>query len=224
MTTVENIAVINDCNYPEADAELLVEAIRQVIPLFCRDWQLPEPGIAYYGKSAIGKPVESAALFIVDSTGDETAFAKHSALGVDFWSYVDVAVCQKFGEPVSRAASHEIWELIADPGLDRWIGLPDGSEVAVEVCDPLNRRGYSVGAEFFGRRADVELSTWVLPAWYEPGSPGPYDHLGMLLAPLEDATNGYHQVRSGNVIALSGSNARVTSFGRTARRMRPAPF
>lgn len=213
--TISNVAIVNDAGLDDMD--LFVEALRAEAPRFASDWSVPIPGVALYD-SVTAKPTESAAIFIVDSTGDESAFARHSALGVSYWAYVDVSVCKKFGEPVTRAASHEFWEMLVDPPLDRWIPLPDGTSVAAEIVDPINRLGYKVTAEFFGRRGDVELSGWVKPNWYNPGSAGPWDSLGATVGPLQDAIGGYHQVRDGQVLSVSAS-ARLKTFGRSWRRM-----
>jgi hypothetical protein len=226
LTPVHHIAVRNYAG-PHLDTELAltVEAIRSELPTFCRHWSLPIPGIAYYGddRSLAASPGERALLCVVSSTGDPSAFARHSQLGSTIYSYVDEQTCKAGGEPIPRAASHEIWELCVDPDLTRTFPQPDGTEVLAECSDPPNRISLPTEASFYGRSGVVPLSNYVLPAWYVPGSEGPWDRCGVLTGPLQDGPWGYHQVQRGGVVIASGAAMRLTSFGRSYRRMAGAP-
>jgi hypothetical protein len=216
-----NHVVVKNFAGPHLDLELAlaVEAIRAEIPRFCAAWGLPVAGVAYHGadRDLAETAAERAVICVVSSSGDTSAFARHSQLGLAVFAYVDETVCRSAGEPMSRPLSHEFWEMLADPGLDRWIRLPDGREIAVEVSDMVNRVGFDVEAEILGNAGVVTLSDWVTPAWFSPGAPGPYDRAGVLSAPLEVAAGGYITKRAGGATVVE--EARVTSFGRTFRRL-----
>jgi hypothetical protein len=216
-----NAVAVRNFAGPQLDTELAlaVAAIRSEMPTFCRHWNLPLVGVSYYGASHQGDMAEQAVVSVVASTGDPEAFARHTQLGRAVYGYVDADLCASGAEPLPRALSHEIWELSADPGLDRSEPLPDGTSVLREVSDPPNRISLPVEAEFFGRSGVVPLSDYVLPAWYVPGSKGPWDRAGALNGPLEDGPSGYHQVLRGRVVVASGASVRISSFGRTVRRL-----
>jgi hypothetical protein len=64
----------------------------------------------------------------------------------------------------------------------------------------------------------LHVADYVLPTWYAPGALGPFDRDGAVAAPLEIAPGGYQITRSGSARTAKGA-ARVTSFGRTFRRL-----
>lgn len=215
MSPINHVAVVNRSNgfYPDRLLQLAVEAYRAALPAFCEAWGLPEPGLAVYPSDSAQRPTEAAALFLVDGAGDPDAYGAHTALGLEVWGYVDVVLCARFGEPIERVLGHELFELLADPMLDRWVG-----DYAVEVCDPVQRGSRPAPAEFFGASGQVQVANYVLPSWYAPGALGPFDRDGTVGAPLEVAPGGYQITRAGSSRAAVGA-ARVTSFGRTLRRL-----
>lgn len=102
---------------------------------------------------------------------------------------VAVKVCLDGKYNVSTTASHEVKETIADPLLTRTVIVGD-EEYAVEVCDPPED-------DEFAYPVDGHMtSDFVLPAYYSPGSPGPYSFRGTITAPLSLADGGYIGVRS----------------------------
>jgi hypothetical protein len=80
--------------------------------------------------------------------------------------------------------SHEVVEMLVDPYLWRTIPIPanDTRELA-EIGDPVNNHSYSISG--------VAVSDFVLPSWFEPGTPGPWDWTGVTRAPLQPARGGY---------------------------------
>lgn len=88
------------------------------------------------------------------------------------------------GETISRVGSHELWEMLVDPYLNRYTDpFPDGRSYAVEVGDllSLDTQGRMVNG--------VMLSGIALPSCYWPAKyPGDrrYDIGGILDAPLPD--------------------------------------
>lgn len=91
--------------------------------------------------------------------------------------------------------THELWEMLVDP----WVKA-DGSNgrfVQVgkryyleEVADPVEADQYA----YVRNGADgtpVEISDFVTPDWFSPGSKGPYDFNGYITRPLYILPGGY---------------------------------
>jgi hypothetical protein len=222
-TKVSHVAIVDKSSLTDQEVALMVEGYRAEIHPFCAAWSLPAPGLAVYGKDHEQQIQEEAALILVDSGNDPDAFGWHTVLGVACYGYIDVGLSRDYGEPVSRVFGHELFELIADPDCDRWEGpYEDGSRVAVEVCDPVQRfsRTKDVSDPLFGT-GSIEIADWVTPSWFVGRSKGPWSEQGNAPAALGVADGGY-VIREKNGRILS-SGGRVKSFGRTFRRLAKPP-
>lgn len=119
----------------------------------------------------------------LDNSDQANALGHHDwtveglALGKTF-----VATTEQYGQTVSRVASHEGWEALVDPAINRYAPhASDGREYAIEVGDLLSLD--SQGREGLG---GVLLSGIALPATYYPNYGTQYDIGGMLSRPLPD--------------------------------------
>ena len=127
---------------------------------------------------------------------------------------------------------HESMEMRADPTCDGWMPMPDGRQIALEVCDPVEADLYPVKVSIAGDERTVMVSNFVLPSYFVPGSSGPWDYMGRLPGPFTMTDGGYMVVRErdGNeheVFAARGNVARfaakqVDPVSRVARRLRKA--
>lgn len=131
---------------------------------------------------------------------------------------------------VSAVCSHEAVELAVDPQCASW-GPPavDGSQVALEACDPCEGYGYRVQARNAPR--PVVVSDFVYPAWFglpNPGGIASLDAMAAVKAPLALGAGGYKIVRSAaggesEVFAADVKSWRVEGklwpASRTARRV-----
>jgi hypothetical protein len=129
------------------------------------------------------------------------------------------------GNSLSVAISHELLETAGDAGCNLWADGGDGNEYAHELCDAVESQTYAEGG--------VYVSNFVIPAFFVPGSAGPYDHMSYALLsgatgpakPLATAGGGYQIVRSAGagehqVQALTSEGA--TRFAaRAPKRARP---
>lgn len=220
LRTVPHVAIINisDGLVPDELLALTVEVYRSALPAFCKAWSIPLPGLAIYDSDHQGDPQEEAGIWIVNSANDPNAFGAHTRLGVAVFGYVDASLCLALREPVSRVLGHELFEMLVDPAVDRWADTPGGGRVALEVSDPVQRFSRQEVGEFFGATTTVEVADYVTPAWFQAGSPGPWDAMGVLPGPFAVADGGYVIRREAGAAAVTGSG-RVTSFGRTFRRL-----
>ena len=90
-------------------------------------------------------------------------------------------------DAVSVTASHEVLEMLADPGANGYSFDGHRRLWAGEVCDPVQQRSYRIVAD----GVSVAVSDFVLPAFFNPWAPAPYDHLGVLTRPFSLDTGGY---------------------------------
>lgn len=104
-------------------------------------------------------------------------------------SKVFVRISQQYRVPWSVIASHELLEMLADPGVNltafNW-GDTNGYLYAVEVCDPVNSLSYTIDG--------VAVANFVFPSWFrvfDPDNDGPYDHLGASRAPFALVFGGF---------------------------------
>jgi hypothetical protein len=111
---------------------------------------------------------------IVDDDGDPYAhvFAAPSVEHGSDWI--------KGADPISVTASHEALEMFTDPRANEFCFDGKKHLWAREVCDPVQARSYKIVAG----RMRVPVSNFVLPAYFNPWAPGPYDHLGVLKQPF----------------------------------------
>lgn len=219
MTPVNHIAVVNRSGLDDAEVAIIVEAYRAELPAFCAAWMVDQPGLAFYGKDHEQAISDEACLFFVDSANEPDAFGYHTALGKAIFGYIDLNICRAYHEDPARVFGHELFELIADPDCDRWAGpMRDGSHVAIEVCDPVQRfsAAREVDDPVLGK-GSVEIADYVLPVWFDESSGSqPKSAQGAKLHPLEDADGGYHlSERDGKLLGASS----VRRGGRTVRRM-----
>lgn len=98
---------------------------------------------------------------------------------------------------VSSVLSHEILETLADPNVNQWIQRPDGVLVALEVGDPVEGDSYTIDA----LGVPVLVSNFILPAWGDPDSKGPFDFLGQLSQPFAMSPGGYMVVMDGGEVS-----------------------
>lgn len=213
-----HVVAINRSSLDDGEATLWVEAYREQIRRVADAWGLAPPGLALHERRHTEEPDPSiAALYIVETAGDPDAIGYHTAAGRSRFGYVDMTLSRAMDTP-SVVFGHELYEMFADADCNRWAGpYADGTHVAIEICDPVQRDYYTVEAEFLGKRAQVMVADFVLPSWFDPDGTGPYAYITPVMRPLEDAIGGYHVTeRDGVVLAKP---ARVKSFGRTFRRL-----
>lgn len=224
--TVNHVAVVNRSSLQDAEVSICVEVYRSWVKAVADAWGLAVPGLALYGRDHTQAVDDEAAIIIIDSGNEPDAFGWHTALGVAFFGYVDLGMCRRYDEPWSRVFGHELAELVVDPPASEWVGpYADGSHVAKEVCDAVQRFSVPAQGEYMGRKLALELADFVLPAWFQPDAPGPYSYLNVAPAPLACAAGGYF-LREENGLVTSEGAVRVKNYGRTLARLvggRPPP-
>lgn len=187
------IAVLNSCStLKNVDVAFLVEAVSNQLVEFCQAWNLEPWAVSFYA-SAVGLPADD--IFIaeyVDKLDVDGALAYHSvdALGRPYLRMLPPS------DPLDATdLSHEVLETRGDETCDRWMKMPSGSEVAAEVCDPVQGDSYEVATVVIGGQPrQIKLSNYVLPGFFDAASTGPFDRLGKVLAPFGMSAGGYEAV------------------------------
>ena len=75
---------------------------------------------------------------------------------------------------VSVDASHEILETAGDEGANQFANDGKGTLHAVEMCDAVEVQTYGKSCM---DGTVVQVSNWLLRAWFNPGAPGPYEYM-----------------------------------------------
>jgi hypothetical protein len=113
------------------------------------------------------------------------------------------------GEKVSVTASHELLEMLIDPGAQLWAqNDKDGKFYAYEMCDAVEEEVYSIDG--------IEVSDFVHPAffesWHKPGAVR-FDHLGKVKRPFQTLKSGYQIVTDGKAAhEIYGSRTKERHF------------
>jgi hypothetical protein len=96
-------------------------------------------------------------------------------------------------DSVSQAMSHEVLELLGNPGVNRWADTMDGRQFSMEVCDPVDGDAYDIDV----RGEPIAVSDFVHPAWFDPYAPSGswFDQMQLLHEPFVHRPSGYAVIR-----------------------------
>jgi hypothetical protein len=124
--------------------------------------------------------------------------------GVPF-SLCAVTTCGSLYGPngVSVDASHEILETAGDEGANLFANDNKGLLHAVEMCDAVELQTYGKTSK---DGTVVQVSNWLLRAWFIPGAAGPHDYMTSAKLPGAVAPPGPLQTAHGN-----GGNYQIVS-------------
>jgi hypothetical protein len=164
------------------DSEIapIVAALQEDISQNGSLWALPPVTLRQITRGAAAPAGWWQLVFLDDSDqADALGYHELTIEGLPI-GYVFVRTTTGYGSSVSRVASHELWEMLVDPYLNRYTApCADGKEYCVEVGDLLSLD--SQGRQGLG---GVMLSGVALPATYFAGQGTRYDIGGLLTAPL----------------------------------------
>jgi hypothetical protein len=123
-------------------------------------------------------------------------------------SKVFVKSTLKAGEKVSVTTSHELLEMLIDPGAQLWAQDSDGTWYAYEACDAVEEETYEIDK--------IAVCDFVYPAFFESWharNSVPFDHLGRVSQPFQTLQRGYQIVaRNGTVGEYFASRAKARDF------------
>jgi hypothetical protein len=112
------------------------------------------------------------------------------------------------GAKVSVTASHELLEMMIDPGAQLWAQSAEGQFYAYEMCDAVEDEEYTIDG--------ISVSDFVHPSffesWHKPRSVQ-FDHLNKVSQPFQTLQKGYQIVSNGkSVKEIFGSFAKERNF------------
>jgi hypothetical protein len=112
------------------------------------------------------------------------------------------------GEKVSVTASHELMEMMIDPGAQLWAENSDGLFYAYEMCDAVEAEEYDIDG--------IAVSDFLFPSffesWHKIGSVQ-FDYLKKVDRPFQTLHNGYQIVSNGKTTReVFGSLAKARHF------------
>jgi hypothetical protein len=110
---------------------------------------------------------------------------------------------------VSVDASHEILETAGDEGANQFANDNKGLLHAVEMCDAVEIQTYGKTCK---DGTVVQVSNWLLPAWFIPGAADPYDYMSFAKISGAVSPPGPLQTAPDTVVTTrSSANGVVTS-------------
>jgi hypothetical protein len=184
------IAVVNSSALPNVDVCFMVEAVAYQVIECAKFWGIAPMACSFYATVA-GLPAADVHIIeIVDDLDQPGALGYHTDVaGVEYGRVLAQ------GAATSITLSHEALELLCDPTCDQWRPRGDGTQVALEVCDPVEGDSYGVVTTVLGEDRTVDLSNYVLPAWFKPGATGvAVDRMHTAPGPFTMTPGGYQVI------------------------------
>jgi hypothetical protein len=190
------IAIVNESS--DVDAKILERAVRAIQRQIDRDFF---PVWGWRATLSLGGniPKRSMRVTIKESSTDPDDDDLLGYHFIDGLPRTEVFTRERSGalrKDIYAVISHEVLEMIADPGANlyaegfylrgkrRYAAL-----VSLEVCDPVQDRGYSI----YG----IRVSDFVVPEWFEPERERhslKFSHCDSVHGPFEMTRGGYADV------------------------------
>jgi hypothetical protein len=160
-----------------------------------------------------------------------SAYHDINGKGVPF-ALCAVTTCGSLYGPdgVSVDASHEILETAGDEGANLFANDNKGLLHAMEMCDAVELQTYAKTCE---DGTVVQVSNWLLRAWFMPGASGPYDYMSMAtlsgaVAPAGPLTTAAGHGGNYQIVSKAGASKQVFAAGQQhhivgTRRKGPVP-
>lgn len=164
-----------------------------------RAWDRVLPSVTYYA-TLVKVPADRVVVAILDNADQAGALAYHDVTpdGRPYCSVFAKTILDAGGTAlrgslsVSGATTHELWECLGDPTCLTWDDYDgSGSQVAHELCDPVQDGSYDVATTY----GPVAVTNFVLPAYFNPWSAaGPWDFLSTLPGPAPQLAHGGYAI------------------------------
>jgi hypothetical protein len=209
------IAVINESSITNEDVRKMTGAVqKQMTWHVCPAWNSKSVTVQFYADKA-KVPADAWLISILNNSSQAGALGYHSEDNdlVDGFVFAQPVIDNggvvlhdpKNNQNVSVASvlSHEICEMFGDRYANFWAdgpALPEGSEYALELGDPVEADSYDITLT---DGSLVSVSNFVLPSWFNPqgtSKDGPFDYLKKLTKPFSMTKGGYLIVMKSGVV------------------------
>jgi hypothetical protein len=200
------ISVFNKASVPLGlDLDALIAAMQEYVDKHIE----PHWGTPAILKRSLDYVPGTWAMVFLDNADQAGALAYHDLTpdGLPV-SKVFVKTIQKYQESLSVSASHELVEMLVDPGIQMMAVRPDGkSFMAYETADPVEQLSFPV--------AGMSMSDFVYPSYFESfRKTGPFDHMHQVTKPFQVLHGGYAIIytRMGGWKQIFGSREKEAAF------------
>ena len=197
---ITQLAVVNQSTVvSDVDGNTMTSALSSLLSTFCNDWNLAPVSTTYIAKGKTA-PATSNKIYLLDTSDVQGALGYHDIVSDIPYAKVFAKTILNYGgvvlydsakvkPTVAQCLSHEAFEMLVDPRCtDWWLNPATGVLFAGEVGDPVESNTVVVTLP---PNVKVGMSDWILPAWKDIQSVGPYNHLNTLTAPYKVDKNGY---------------------------------
>lgn len=124
------------------------------------------------------------------------------------------------GKQLTVTATHELAEMLVDPGANLIVEGADSTLYAFEVCDPVEEDTFSIGA--------FPVTNFIYPAWFAAAGGARYvdpdgktDHLGNTKKAFHIPARGYMPIfKDGAWTQIFGSQAKQVDYAKKDRSER----
>ena len=234
------IAIVNhSARVTNSDVNLMTLAVQKQLTLHAAPaWNQKSPTVKFYA-DASKVPGYAWVVGIFDNPTIAGALGYHSEDNdvIDGFIFVDPVldnggvVLYDTNNPqnvsVSSVLSHEVLEMFGDRFATFWAdgpSIPQGSQYALELCDPVEADSYTVTVVVNTVSHTVSVSNFVFPSWFNPqatqAANAPFDYLKRLTAPFTMTSGGYMIVESTfNVQQVFGHHDVHEYKGPTGRKL-----
>jgi hypothetical protein len=199
--------------------EFGVQAVNDQMAEAAEAWKVPVMPMMFFSRNASLPPGSTMLFGINDNISEAGALGFHADFGGIAYGEI------KAQDPISTLITlgHEGIEGNIDPTADQWIGSRakegcDAVQSDTAPASPPPRIGSEVRPQL--------LTNYVLPAYFDPDSSGPWDKMGRVKAPLTPTPGGYEITRdaAGNVklvFARTREGEIIHSIGLAAKLEHP---
>lgn len=212
------IAVINEgSRVSNVEVQRMCKAVEKQLRLHVAPaWNQKAPSVKFY-TTKTRVPGYAWVVNIVDSPNVAGALGYHSEDNnlIDAFIFCNPILdnggavfdaSNPAGASVSSVLSHELCEMFMDRFANCWVdgpSLPQGSEYAMELCDPVEGNSYMIDG--------ISVSNFIFPSWTNIQAKVPenmpLDYMKELSAPFTMSKGGYMIVRkNGKVNQVFGDH------------------
>lgn len=120
---------------------------------------------------------------------------------------------------ISVAASHELAEMLVDPGNNLWCAYGKDTLYAYEVCDAVEAKYFKV--------QNLQMSDFVYPAFFEQfhkRKSARFDHMKKVKRPFQILVDGYAPVRKAGKLILRSLPSKRRELRKEDRDMHRSEF
>lgn len=120
---------------------------------------------------------------------------------------------------ISLAASHELAEMLVDPGNNLWCAHGKDTLYAYEICDAVEAKHFPVKG--------LAMSDFVYPAYFEEyhrANSVRFDHLKAVTSPFQILEDGYAPVKKGGKLVLLSTPEKKQELRKEVRDMHRSEF